>query len=161
MLICDENNETIIIDSTITPVISDYFWVLDLEISEFTLIPILYFQESVSPSILVEVNGFKFVLPANWNLLVYDPDTMQLDVVEISDLSSSNFTALVYGPNFGFIKPANVRTLDYRVSYKNVSPSLNKHQMMCHPISPDSWVVISPSDNYGKFLKDKTVGDII
>lgn len=160
MLICDEQDETIIIESILEPIISNYFWALNLDLLDFTLEPITMVAEKFYPSILVEVNRFKFILPAEWNLLVYDDETMQLDVVEISDLSISNFTALLGGPKYDFAKPAQVKTLDYKLRVKSAYPSLNKHQMLCHPVSPDSWVMIAPSDSYSKYLKEKTVGDI-
>lgn len=161
MLIFDEHNDTVIVESIYVPIPCESFWVLDLELMDFTLAPLDVLEEVVCPSIQLMIGGFKFVLPANWNMLVFDPDTSQLDVVEMSDLSSNEFTAFVYGPNKSSVSPLRVATIDYLPSCKNISPTLNKHQMLCHPISPDAWVVVSSSDGYNKYLKDCVVGDII
>lgn len=160
MLIFDENNETVIIESRYTPLLSDYCWVLDLEQLDFMLTPIKMLGEVEEPTILVEANDYKFLMPAKWCFLVFDEETRQLDVVETNRLTISNLQAVVYGPKMRSMKSAKIKTLDYRQSVSHVFPVLNKHQMLCHPISPDSWIVISPTDNYGKYLKDKTTGDI-
>jgi len=161
MIILDNNNESFILDSIHVPVLADHFWVLDLSILDYTLSPLLVLEELIAPSIELRVGNFNFVLPANWNMLVVDDDTMQLDVVSISELAGREFKALVYGPNMSRASMEVVSVVDYFPYHKNVGPSLNKHQMLCHPISPDSWVSVAPTDSYNKYLKELTAGDII
>ncbi len=161
MLIFDDRTEAIILDSIYTPTLCDHFWALDLEMLDYTLSPLLVLEEIVCPSITVRILGFGFTVPANWNMLVFAEDTHQVDVVEVAELAGRDFTAFVYGPKMTRAVPGHVTVIDYIPDYKNVAPSLNKHQMLCHPISPTSWVNISPSDAYNKYLKDCTVGDII
>jgi len=161
MLILDDRSEAVIIDNIYVPTVSDSFWTLNLEIMDFTLADIVVLEELVCPTITLAVRGFEFVLPANWNVLVYDEDTMQLDVVEVSDLAGRDFVALVYGPNTSSVIPGRIKVLDYNPSGTNVYPALNKHQMLCHPIDPILWIAVAPSDSYNKYLKDCVVGDII
>lgn len=161
MLIFDETNHPIIMDSIHGPTVSAHMWVLDLTMMDFTLAPIVMLEETVCPSIQLRVNGFEFILPANWNILVYDQETAQLDVVELSEAAGREFTALVYGPKAGRPTPATISVTNYFVEYKNVGPSLNKHQMLCHPIGPQEWISVSPSDTYNKYLKDNIVGDLV
>jgi len=159
MLIFD-NDKAVILDSVHTPTTTEYFWVLDLSIMDFTLTPLLVLEEIVSPAIELTVDGFPFILPAGWNMLVTDEDTMQLDVVEVSELAGKEFKTLVYGPNALMPNLATVMVTNYFPSYKNVGPSLNKHQMLCHPISATTWINVAPSDSYNKYLKGCTAGDI-
>lgn len=161
MLIFDETNRPIILDSIHGPTLSDHMWVLDFTMMDFTLAQLNMLEEIVCPSIQVRVNGFEFILPANWNILVYDQDTAQMDVIELSEAAGREFTALVYGPKMGRPTPAPIMVTNYFVEYKNVGPSLNKHQMLCHPIGPNEWVSVSPSDTYNKYLKDTIVGELI
>lgn len=161
MLIFDNNNDVIIFDNIYAPTIAECFWVLDLSIMDFTLAPLLVLEEVVCPTIQVVIGGFAFNLPATWNMLVADEETMQLDVVEVSDLAGKNFSALIHGPDISTFETAPITVSDYFPNRKNVGPSIGKHQMLCHPISQTSWVTVSPSDIYNKYLKDKTVGDII
>ena len=160
MLVLDNNNEALILDSIHTPTITDHFWVLDLNIMDFKLSPLLVLEEVVAPSIEVSIKDFRFVLPANWNILVADDDTMQLDVVEIADITGREFKAVVYGPTMALAELEPISVTDYHPNYQNVGPSLNKHQMLCHPISPNMWVNAAPSDSFNKYLKNRLVGDI-
>lgn len=161
MLIFDNNNDAIILESIYTPTLADHVWVLDLAIMDFTLAPLLVLEEVVSPSIELMVRGFKFVLPANWNVLVTDEETMQLDVVEVAELAGKEFKALVYGPDLPMPELEVITVTNYHPNYQNVGPSLNKHQMLCHPISPTAWINVAPSDSYNKYLKNISTGDII
>lgn len=161
MLIFDDRAEPIILDSIYTPTITDYFWVLDLNMMDYTVVPLLVLEEIVCPTIVVMIKGFKFNLPANWNMLVYAEETQQLDVVEVSALAGRDFTALIHGPNVSMVQAGRVSVIDYIPDYINIAPALSKHQMLCHPVAPGEWVNVSPSDTYNKYLKDCTVGDII
>lgn len=161
MLIFDNNNEAIVLESIYTPTDTEHIWVLDLTMMDFTLAPLLVLEEVVSPSIELLIAGFSFILPTNWNILVVDVETMQIDVVEVSELAGKEFVALVYGPDQKRIETEVITVTNYHPNFINVGPSLNKHQMLCHPISPTSWINVAPSDSYNKYLKNKIAGDII
>lgn len=163
MLIFDDNNRTIILDDIYTPTPTDYMWVLDLQIMDYTLAPLLVLEEIVCPSIQVRIRGYEFYLPANWNILVYSQETSELDVVEVSEVAGREFTAFVYdisNPNIVRYEPGLITVVNYVSDFVNVGPSLSKHQMLCHPISPTEWVNVTPSDTYNKYLKDAVVGNI-
>ena len=161
MLIFDSNAMPVIIDNINTPILADHFWTLDLSIMDYTLASLLVLEETVCPSIMVEVKGFRFILPANWNMLIYDTETFQLDVIQISELAGRQFTAMVYGPNLTMVEGHPVKVIDYYPDYCNVGPSLGKHQMLCHPIGPREWISVSSSDTYNKYLKDRIVQDLV
>jgi hypothetical protein len=148
------------IDNIYTPTVSEFMWVLDLTQMDFTLAPILVFEEIVCSSLELRIGGFDFIVPANWNILVYDSETSQLDVAELSHTAGKQFTAVVYGPTKTKPSPATVTVINYFNEHKNVTPSLNKHQMLCHAIGPDEWVCIAPSDCFNKYLKDRALGDL-
>ncbi len=161
MLIFDENSQPIILDSILTPTIAESLWVLDFQMEDYTLTPLAVLEETVSPSIELMIAGFRFVLPASWNILVCDEETMQLDVCEVAAVAGKEFKAFVYGPDFSMPQTSPISATDYHPNFINVGPQLSKHQMLCHPISPDAWVNVSPSDAYNKYLKGKVAGDII
>lgn len=160
MLVLDHNNDALVLDSIFTPTIADHIWVLDLNMMDFTLTPLLVLEEIVAPTLEILVCGFKFVLPANWNILVADADTMQLDVIEVKKLPGKQFDAFLYGPNTDRHELATITVTDYFLSHRNIGPSLNRHHMLCHPVSPEFWVNISPSDTYNKYLKNRVAGDL-
>lgn len=160
MLIFDENTYPIIIESITTPMTTEFFWVLDLEIMDFTLTPLLVLEEVIAPTVTVEILGFKFKLPATWCMLVYAEDTMQVDVIENGELAGKAFTAMISGTEMDRVEPGHVKLLDYTPEDYNYVPSLSKNQMLCHPIGPKQWVNVAPTDPYNKYLKDLIVGDI-
>jgi hypothetical protein len=161
MLIFDDSSKPIILDSIFIPTLTEYFWVLDLSIMDYTLAPLTTLEQIVCPSLQIQVLGFDFIVPANWNILVYDRDTSQLDTVEIAETAGREFTSLVYGPKRPRVTPGYITATNYFVEHVNVGPTLNKHQMLCHPIGPDIWVSIAPSDIYNKYLKDRSIGDLM
>jgi len=161
MLIFDENNHAVVIDSVTTPLTTNYFWVLDLEIRDFTLSPFLMLEETVAPHSTLEVLGFQFSLPTTWHLLSYSEETMDIDTVPVKALSGKNFTSFVHGFDASMVIPGKVKIVDYQVEDVSYGPLLNKHQMLCHPISPETWVIVSPSDVFNKYLKGCTVNDML
>lgn len=161
MLIFDSNNQPTVIDNIHTPILTDHMWVLDFNMMDFTLSPISVLEQFVSPAHIVRIKGFEFPLPSGWNILVYDRETSQLDVVEVFETAGRQFNALVYGPRKANFAPGTITVTNYYPDYQHVAPSLNKHQMLCHPIGPDEWVNVAPSDAYNKYLKDKVVGDLV
>lgn len=161
MLIFDNDNTPIILESVTTPTVAEYIWVLDLNLMDYTLAPLLVLEEIEAKYIEVMIDGFQFPLPATWNILVVDEQTFQLDVVSVKDVAGTDFKALIYGPNMPNFEMATIRATNLYPNHRSVSPSLYKHQMLCHPIAPGMWVNVAPSDTYNKYLKNALVGDLI
>jgi hypothetical protein len=161
MIIFDEHNSPVILNSITGPTLVDYMWILDLAILDFTLAPLVMLEELVCPGIQICVRGFEFTLPASWSILVYDPDTSQLDVVQLCDTGGREFTACVFGPNKASPVPSTIVATKYYPQFTHIGPSLNKHQMIGAAVSPDEFVLVSPSDGFNKYLKDLTIGDLV
>lgn len=161
MFIFDDNNRPIIIDNIFSPIVTEYFWVLDFDTMDFKLTPCKNFRQTICPGFKVSIKGTEIILPTNWYVLIFDNDTSQLDVVQIKDVAGQEFTAFVYGPTASMHSRGTITVLDYYMEYKHVGPLLNKNQMLCHPINEKEWINVSPSDSYSKYLKDKIIGDIL
>lgn len=164
MVISDENSFPILIDSIDTPTLTDYFWVLQLSLHDdmdFLLQPLKMFEEQTTPTLEFLIGGYLVEAPTNWNILVYSEETAQLDVAEISDLTRSKFTAVVYIHETGKIVPGPVTVIDYHLEAHVRNPTLNKHTMLCHHVGPKAWICLAPTDNYNKYLKNSLVGDLI
>jgi len=161
MLIFDNNNNPIILDKIDSPVLTDNYWVLDFQLMDFTLSKLLILEEIISPAIELNINGFVFNLPASWNILVIDKETSQLDIIPLQKVAGKDFFAFTYGPNKLRHDFVHISVSNYYPNKCNISPSLFKHQMLCHPIDSETWINVSPSDSYNKYLKDKVAGDIL
>ncbi len=161
MLIFDTHDEPIILENVETPVLTDDFWVLDLQMMDFTLAQLLVLEEIVGPTIELNINGFNFCLPSSWNILVIDQETNQLDIVQLKKVAGKDFFAFTYGPNKSRHDWVHISVSNYYPNKHNVGPSLFKHQMLCHPIDAETWINVAPSDGYNKYLKNKVAGDIL
>lgn len=164
MLIFDEDMSAIMLDSIHTPTPTEYMWVLDLSIMDYTLAPLMNLEEIIGSTCELMVYGFKFYMPANWNILIFDEDTLQLDVVEIYEIAGLEFTSFVIDAEKPMVTkylPGTVVMTDYKIEHTNVAPSLAKHQMLCHPIGPKQWINVAPSDTYNKYFRDLVIGDIL
>lgn len=161
MIIFDTNNKPILLDSIHAPLATEHMWVLDFNLMDFTLSPVTVLEQFVSPAHIVRIKGFEFPLPSTWNILVYDRETSQIDVVEVLETAGREFHALIYGPKKANFGPGIITVTNYYPELLHVAPSLNKHQMLCHPIGPDEWISVAPSDAHNKYLKDKVVGDLV
>lgn len=161
MLIFDENSTPVILENIQDPVLTSHMWVLDLSILDYTLSPIIMLEETICSSIQVSINGFDFILPASWNILIYDQETTQLDIIELAEAAGKEFTAFIHGPNSSSYLPGKISITNYFIEHKNVGPSLNKHQLLCHPISETEWINISPTNSYNKYLKDLTISELL
>jgi hypothetical protein len=161
MLIFDENTKPIVLSDIHTPTITTHFWILDLDMLDFTIEPLTVFEEIISPAVELKIEDFKFVIPTSWNILIVGDDTCQLDIVEVSKALGKNFNAFVYGNNNASFNCSQIQATNYFPSMCSVSPLLTKHQLLCHPVAPDKWVCITPFDIYNKYLKGMLVGDLV
>lgn len=161
MIISDERSFPILIDSVDTPMLTEYFWILDLQQRDFMLTPLVMNEEMTTPTLTLSVNDYKIEMPTSWNILVYSEETSQLDIVEASDLTRNSYTALAYNHRREKVEPALIKVMDYSVSSKIHSPSLHKTQMLCHALGHSHWVCVSSTDNYNKYLRNATIGDLI
>lgn len=161
MIISDENSNPILIDSITTPLKMDYFWVLDLEQRDFVLQKIEVLEEHSTPILVLNIFGYAVEVPANWYILVFSTETSQLDIAEISEVSRGHFNAFVLNHQKLSHLPGHISVTEYYPRGKVHTPSLNKSQMLCHHLGQTMWICISPIDNYNKYLKDATIGDIL
>jgi len=161
MMIFDDATKPIIIESMYTPLVTRHMWILNLSLMDYCLAPIPILEEITCPALTIRIEGFDIILPTIWYLLVYDQETMQLDTVKIRDLPGRQFTALIGGPYVNKPLGASVIAVDYTQLNRNIGPSLNKHQMLCHPVAEHLWINVSPTDVYNKYLKDKIIGDLL
>lgn len=161
MNIIDENNTITELCDITAPVRSEYFWALDLSIMDYSLSPLSVLEEVTCPTFVVEVAGVNFDIPASWNMLIYDAETGDVDLIPLCEMTGRSFNALGFGPTRALAKPLPVRIMDYKPYSRNVGPALNKHQMLCHPITDDLWFTLSSTDVYTKYLKNVSLGDIL
>lgn len=162
MLIFQESESISIIDDIKPVLVEDYFWVLDLDQRDFTLTPLNVIESTTSPGVLLLINGFEFTVPTTWNIMIVDPETSQLDISDVGSVLGKNFHSFVFGFDLPIVQMHKIEAIDYVPSHTFYSPSLNKNQMLCHPIDQRMWINLSPADSYNKyFRKTMLSGDLI
>jgi hypothetical protein len=160
MIIFDDNLNPYIFDNIYTPTHIEYFYTLNLDIIDFTLTPLLALEEVTCPAFLVEFDSFKFYLPTSYYILIYAEETSQLDTIKIADLTNSPFQIFTYNGKTDKIVNSNIKILEYKPEHTFVIPFLNKNQFLCHPVMPDTWICITPYDQYKK-MNNLVIGDLM
>ena len=162
MVFLDENNVPIFLESIDIPTVSEYFWSLSLKEKDFMLTEIQTLEEMEVPALTLAIMGYVIKVPTSWNMLIYSQETLQLDVIDVYELTKGDFSAVIYDHQKDYVVPGvgAVRVLDYIPNSKIMSPTLHKSTMLCHPIGPRHWTCISPTDNYNKYLKGTVIGDL-
>lgn len=161
MVIADANSYPILIDSIDTPLSTEHFWVLDLNQRDFMLNDLVMLEEITTPVIAFNIGGYVVEAPADWNILIYSPDTSQIDIIEVSELTRGGFSAFLFDHKHNKVTKNVVTVVDYNTYGTIHTPTMNKNAMLCHTVGPQHWICISPTDNYTKLLKDCAVGDIL
>jgi hypothetical protein len=161
MMVLNEHSQASAIEKLTQQLGYDYMWIFDLSLKDYTLTPIITLEEFRTPTFVVDIEGSRLTIPANWNVLIYDQELSVVDVVELAEAAGRQFTAFVYGPAKSRPTPKVISVVDYFMDYQIVCPSLVKTQMLCVPINNDEWITVCPTDWYNKYLKGCTVGDLI
>lgn len=168
MIIYPDFCKPYLIDNLTGPVIPKYYWTFSGPMLDFCLSPISYLEETTGPVVTLEVNGFKFDVPAHWNILITDTDTWQLDTIPITNCSNQKSSAYLMSTNEYTLRTADVKIVDYFEMKVLVHPLVAKGHGLCHPAGTvmsygkevDVMVTITPHDLY-KFIGEKAVGDIL
>lgn len=161
MVIVDEHNDAILLDNIDIPFPVSHFWVLDLDQMDFTLRELTLLEDLTTATLLITINGYPIEAPADWNILVYSPETSELDVVEFSDLSKHTFSAFAYNHKTSKLMENRIKVNEYNIQNCVQTPSLVKNVMLCHPIGADAWVCIAPTDSYNRYIRGKVIGDLL
>ena len=148
MIICDEHSRPVLIDNIDIPITTTHFWSLNLEIKDFTLVPLVMFEELTTPILILSINRYIVEIPCDWNVLIYSDDTSQLDVIEASELTKGDFTAFLFDHTKNKLINNKIVVIDYKPNAIIHTPSLNKNIMLCHAVGSENWMCISPTDTY-------------
>ncbi len=131
---------------------------------DFKLTNIPYIEETKGPSVELLISGFRFIVPASWNIMVCDEETSLLDTIPISTCSSANYQALLMSAKDSQVRMVDIDVIDFHPNYSCYHPMIAKGGMLCHPVGPEKRndnkdnenilnVLIGPHDLYSKYLK--------
>lgn len=136
MLILPDYGYPYIIDDVNGPVVPKYNWFYDAGLNDFMIKPIRLLEETTGPTIRCRINGFDFNIPASWNILVVDEDTKIVDTVQISQCSSSNYSAFLMHPDIHDYQTSPIVLLDLFMKESCTHVTIPKMNMILHPVGP-------------------------
>lgn len=162
MRIVNEEYKTYNIESIDEAIPIDYFWVLDLSVYDWMLTKLVMLEEFFAPMLKLSINGKIIEVPAEWQILIYSPETSNVDMVQASDLAKGDFSLFVYEHSTSKVLSLPCRIVGYSASEPFRTPTFNKNNMVCYPIGNNHWIMIAPTDTYNKYLKNAvTIGNFI
>lgn len=169
MLILPEYQKPYLIETSYSPVIPKYFWAFSGSMLDYTILPIAYLEETIGSVINISINGFEFVIPYTWFIMISDPDTLKLDYIPIIDCATTLSYALTMTPIDSKFRLASIEIKDVVENVSLVHPMLQKNTALCHPIAEIETdlkvktiqnVIIGPHDLY-KQIHEKSYGDLM
>ena len=134
MLALPEYGFPLIIDDVSGPIVPKHSWFYDVALNDFVLRPIHLLEETTGPTVKVRINGFDFLVPASWNLLVVDEETKMVDTVQITQCSSSNYLAFMMHPETHDYYMSPVILLDLMMKETCTYIMIPRQHMMLHPV---------------------------
>lgn len=169
MLILPEFQRPYLLEMANSPVIAKSFWAFSGTMLDYKLFQITHLEETIGAAIKVEINGFEFLVPYNWYILISDPDTLTLDYIHIADCATTLAYALTMTPLDSKFRLAEIKIRGLEEKTSIVHPMLQKNTALCHPISEleldnksttIQCVVIGPYDLF-KFINNHSYGDLL
>lgn len=170
MLIYTDYNRPLIIDSLDAPLVTKHHWILSGTMKDFKLSTIPFIEETRGPAIEIMVEGFRFFVPASWNIMVVDKDLMILDTVPIANCSTGSHKVLLFSSLDSRVRTADIVVTDLHPDYSCFHPMIAKGTMLCHPVGPESRyddienilnVMIGPHDLYSKYIKNMSAAELM
>lgn len=169
MLILTDYSRPYSLDSPTAPVVVKNYWTFNGGQLDYTLSPINYLEETTGTALRLSINGFEFLVPITWYILISDEETTQLDTISVSNCITSNSSALLMTSTDLKFRVADVKIVGIEHDVSITHPMLQKNSGLCHPVGKVMQdnkleaianIVIGPHDLF-KFLSNKTYGDII
>jgi len=161
MLIFDDEGNPTIIESVFDPVVTPIFWTLNLAEEDFMFTNIGFLEEHNERGIGLSFGGQYVALPNSWFVLIGEEEDGGLDLIKVEDIRGRDFSAFVFDFDRSLAKTVLMETINPRIYEKFCYPIMPKNLMLVHPIEKHTGIVISPNDQYNKWIKGKTMMDFL
>jgi hypothetical protein len=137
LLIITEYNHPYIIADLTAPIVPKFNWIFSTELMDFVLSPIMYLEETTGPALKVMINKYAFDIPASWNIMVVDEETMMTDTIPIADCSTKSYKAFLFCPTSMNLFLDDIKFVDFVPHISLCHTSIPKNSMICHPVGPN------------------------
>lgn len=167
MMILTDYHRPYIIETLVSPIVPEYFWIFSGKMMDYTLSHIVYLEETIGPTVEFVVDGNSIHLPTSWYVLVVEPETGQLDTIPVLNCSKAAFTTLLFCPEDTKFKHAELRVAGLEKNQSLVHPMLEKGTMMCIPTGPNPQsgkfhsICAGPFDVAAKYFDNANIADLM
>lgn len=168
MVILNEIPRPYIIDSLTAPIVLRHHWIFSGQQLDFSLSEITYLEETVGPTITLQVQDSEVRVPGAWNVLIVDKETYTIDAVPVTACASFEHLAFVFSPTDGKLITAPIRAINWEPKGVCIYPAVDKANALVHAISPGTLhgkqiqrgIIVGPNDLW-RHISGRTVGDIL
>ena len=135
----------------------------DPQYIDYYFLPLVFLESFHSPAAVLKIGNYNLEIPLDWSVLVYDQDTSDVEVVEISRLNDRGFCAAVLNPlNDMTINAEEITIIDIYSDIKWFFPKLRNGCMLVIPLenkkSPKCAIFVK---ELTKLPKNLDISDII
>lgn len=113
-----------ILDNT-DPSSPDYHW-----------IPLIFLESFTAPALVLEIGGHKIKMPADWQILIGEPDVGDLEVLPLTSINDRGFKAFEFNPlssfRCGFL---DIEIVDVYHEVNWYAPKLKNGQLLSVPLT--------------------------
>jgi hypothetical protein len=116
---------------------------------DYFFIPLIYLESFSSPALVLRIGEHTVKMPMDWQLLIGEHDTGDLEVLPLTSLNDRGFSAFKFNPLTDF-RPEfyPVEVIDVYQDVTWYAPKLKNGQLLCVPLSDD------PKPECVYFVKD-------
>lgn len=137
MNILTEYNFPYMISDLGAPIVPKFNWIFSTDLMDFSLSPIMYLEETTGPALKIMINKTPLEIPASWNILVVDHETMMIDTIPIADCSTKSYKAFLFCPTSMNLFLDDIKFVDFIPHISLCHTSIPKNSMICHPVGPN------------------------
>lgn len=103
---------------------------------DYFFIPLIFLESFNSPALVLNIGGNIVKMPADWQILIGEPDFGDLEVIPLTSINDRGFSVFTFNPLDSF-KPKfePIEIVDIYQDVKWYFPKLRPGQMLAVPIS--------------------------
>lgn len=103
---------------------------------DYFFIPLIFLESFNSPALVLSIGGNLVKMPADWQILIGEPDIGDMEVVPLTSINDRGFSAFSFNPLSSY-RPTfyNVEIVDVYQDVKWYFPKLRPGQLLSVPIT--------------------------
>jgi len=103
---------------------------------DYFFIPLIFLESFNAPALVLKIGGHTVKMPADWQILIGEPDFGDLEVIPLTSINDRGFSVFTFNPLTSF-KPEffEIEIVDIYQDVRWFFPKLKSGQMLSVPIN--------------------------